>query len=402
MRKILEGIKVVEVAAMAAGPSAGVILADFGAEVVKIEPPSGDPWRNGHLLPGMPKSETPYTTFIHNRTKKSVALNLKKPEAQEVLNKMVETADVFLTNSPIRVAEELNHAYEDIRAINPRIIYASVNGFGYNGPDRHNPGFDMTSWFAETGLMEEFRPQDSEPARQPVGLGDMNTATSLYAAIATALFHRERTGEGTKVSTSLLENGIWSNASMVQPALVNAPPMKKYKAEEWPNPLAGAFYRTRDGRYVIIVELNPANFSKLAKALDAGHLTEDPRFASPQLWMKYNAELIAEIQKLIGELDTDEVVARFRAAGTNFGLCKRTSEVVSDENAIANGCFPEVVGTDGIRTVANPLHIEGVETVPPQLPPVVGQDSAEQLMALGYSDAEIAALVETGAVALAR
>jgi formyl-CoA transferase len=139
MTGILDGIRVVEVAAMAAAPSATVILADLGAEVIKVEPSSGDLWRYGHKVVPMPPSDIAYTTFIQNRSKKSVALNLTAPEAQEALHKLAATADVFLTNSPRQVQEKLKHTYEDIKAVNPKVIYAWVNGFGSQGPDRDAP-----------------------------------------------------------------------------------------------------------------------------------------------------------------------------------------------------------------------------------------------------------------------
>ena len=226
MPKILEGIKVIEVASMAAAPSSTVILADLGAEVIKIEPPSGDLWRYGHMTAGLPPTKIPWTTYIQNRTKKSVALDLKKPEAQAALHKLAKTADVFLTNSPFKVRKGLKHTYEDIKAVNPKIIYASINGFGLTGPDKDAPGFDMTAWYARTGMMEELRPKNGDPVLIPVGAGDMGTATALFSAVMTGLFHRERTGEGSEVSTSLMGNGIWANGSMMQAALVGAPPMR--------------------------------------------------------------------------------------------------------------------------------------------------------------------------------
>ena len=182
MSGVLEGIRVVEVASMAAAPSATVILADHGAEVIKIEPPSGDLWRYGHKVPGMPPSDIPWTTYIQNRSKKSVALNLKAPEAREALYKLAATADVFLTNSPRKVQELLKHTYEDIKAINPKVVYAWINGFGQYGADRDAPGYDMGAWYARTGMMDEMRPKGGDPVLPPVGGGDMGTATALFSA----------------------------------------------------------------------------------------------------------------------------------------------------------------------------------------------------------------------------
>ena len=402
MPNVLDGIKVIEVAAMAAAPSATVILADLGAEVIKVEPPSGDLWRYGNKVPGMPPSDIPYTTFIQNRTKKSVALDLKKPEAQAALHKLAATADVFLTNSPRRVQEHLKHTYEDIRALNPKVVYAWINGFGLKGPDKDAPGFDMTAWYARTGMMEELRPKDGDPVPLPVGGGDLNTATALFSAVMTGLFHRERTGEGSMVSTSLMNNGLWANSSMMQAALVGAPPMQKFHRTEWPNPVSGGVFKTNDDRYVIIVELNPNNIGNLRDAFGADHLKGDERFATVELRAKNHQALFDEMQKIVGTHDLSVVAERLKKFGVNFSVVQTTEECTRDEHMIANGCFPEVEGSGGIRTVDSPIQVEGVEKVKPQNPPKVGEHSMSELMALGYSEDDVKAMAEAKAVGLPR
>lgn len=404
MSKILEGIKVIEVASMAAAPSATVILADLGAEVIKIEPPSGDMWRYGNMVAGMPPSKIPYTTYIQNRTKKSVALNLKKPEAQEVLYKLAATADVFLTNSPLQVQKALKHTYEDIKAINPKIVYAWINGFGLAGPDKDAPGFDMTAWYARTGMMEELRPKDGDPVPLPVGVGDLNTATALFSAVMTGLFHRERTGKSSMVSTSLMGNGLWSNSSMMQAALAGAPVMKKFYRTEWPNPVAGGVFKTSDGRYVIIVELNPNNIENLRDAFGADHLKGDERFATPELRAKNHQALFDEMQNIVGQHDLSVVSNRLKEFGVNFSVVQTTEECTRDEHMIANGCFPEVEGANGMRTIDSPIQVQGdgIGKVKPQNPPGVGEHTMAELTALGYSEDDIKAMVEAKAVGLPR
>ena len=404
MPNVLEGIKVIEVASMAAAPSATVILADLGAEVIKIEPPSGDMWRYGHMTPGLPPTKVSWTTYIQNRTKKSVALNLKKPEAQKVLNKLAATADVFLTNSPRKVQEVLKHTYEDIKAINPKIIYASINGFGLEGPDRDAPGFDMTAWYARTGMMEELRPKGGDPVPLPVGVGDMGTATALFSAVMTGLFHRERTGEGSEVSTSLMGNGIWANGCMMQAALVGAPPMRKFHRTEWPNPVTGGVFKTKDDRYVIIAELNPDNIANLRDAFGADHLKGDERFATPELRAKNHQVLFEEMQKIVGTHELSVVRERLRKFRVNFSAVQTTEENTRDVHMLANGCFPEVEGADGIRTVDSPIQIqgEGIDKVKPKNPPGIGEHTLSELTALGYSEAEIKAMAEAKAVGLPR
>ncbi|KUJ85246.1 hypothetical protein AVO45_17235 [Ruegeria marisrubri] len=389
---------------MAAAPNATVILADLGAEVIKVEPLSGDPWRYGHMTPGLPPSKIPWTTYIQNRTKKSVALNLKKPEAQAALNKLVEKADVFLTNSPRPVQESLNHTYEDIKAVNPKIVYASINGFGLEGPDKNAPGFDATAWYARTGIMEELRPKDGDPVALPVGLGDLGTAATLAGAVLGGLYHRERTGNGSEVFTSLMQNGLWANACMMQSALVGTDPMPKFHLDEWPNPVLGGRFKTKEGRYVIIMEMNPDNIANLRDAFGADHLKGDERFATPQSRLKNAKALFDEMQAIVGTHDLETVKERLSKFGVNFSVVQTTAECTQDEHMIANGCFPEVEGADGIRTVDSPMQIfsEGVEKVKPQNPPAVGEHTVSELMAVGFTEDEIKALAEAKAAGLPR
>ncbi len=404
MTGILDGIRVVEVASMAAAPSATVILADLGAEVIKIEPLSGDLWRYGHKLTGMPPSDVPHTTFIQNRTKKSVALDLKKPESQEVLRKLAATADVFLTNSPRKVQELLKHTYEDIKAVNPRVIYASVNGFGLSGPDKDAPGFDMTAWYARTGLMEELRPKDGDPVLMAVGGGDMGTATALFSAVMTGLFHRERTGKGSMVSTSLMHNGLWSNASFLQAALAGAPPMQKYQRTEWPNPVTGGVYKTKDDRYIIIVELNPDNFDNLCDALGIEHCKSNEAFATTEQRAKNHQALFDEMQNSIGTHELSKIKQRLKSFNVNFSVVQTTEECTRDEHMLANACFPEVEGSGGFRTIDSPIQIqsEGVDRVAPKNPPAIGEHTLSELMALGYSEEDIKAMAEDRVIGVPR
>jgi formyl-CoA transferase len=407
MPNVLEGIKVIEVAAMAAGPTAAVILADLGAEVIKIEqPPIGDMWRYGSKIKGMPPAPTDvlYTTFIQNRTKKSVALNLKTPEAQEVLHKLAATADVFLTNSPRKVQKECAHTYDDIKAIKPDIVYAWVNGFGLNGPDKDAPGFDMTAWYSRCGIADELRAKDGAPTTQPVGLGDLNTAITLAGATMSGLFHRERTGKGSFVSTSLMNCGLWANSTFLQAALAGAPPMQKYHRTDWPQPINGGTFKTKDDRYVIIVELNPKNAGNVADAMGADHLKSDERFATVELRSKNAQALFAEMQKIFIQHELSVVEDRLKSFGVNHGVVQTTAECIRDEHMIANGCFPEVEGAGGYRTIDSPIQVqgEGLEKVKPQNPPGVGEHTQSELTALGYSEAEIKAMAEAKAVGLPR
>src|SRR5437867_12889752 len=200
---IFSGLKVVDLASFIAGPSAAVMLSDFGAEVIKVEPPSGDLWRHGHQIPPQPQAKDAYPFHLANRNKRGIALDLKSPSAQQVLERLVKWADVFIVNTPHPARKKLKLEYEDVAQWNLRLIYADLTGFGEKGPDAALPGFDITAYWARSGLLSLTRDAGAPPTLPPSGSGDHATAVTLYSAIVTALYRRERTGKGSYVTTSL-------------------------------------------------------------------------------------------------------------------------------------------------------------------------------------------------------
>src|SRR5438552_9984994 len=207
---IFSGLKVVDLASFIAGPAAAVILSDFGADVIKVEPPGGELWRIANKIPPQPISEDPYQWHLNNRNKRGMAVDLKSPQAAEIVERLVKWADVLIVNTPHAARKRLHLEYEDVVAWNPRLIYADVTGFGEKGPDANLPGFDITAYWARSGLLSMTRDAGAPPTWPVAGSGDNATAVALYAAIATALYRRERTGKGSYVTTSLLASGIWS------------------------------------------------------------------------------------------------------------------------------------------------------------------------------------------------
>src|ERR1700745_706310 len=188
---IFSGLKVVDFASFIAGPSAAVILSDFGAEVIKVEPPNGDMWRIGNKLPPQPQSSDPYQWHLANRNKRGIALDLKSPGAQQILEKLVKWGDVLIVNTPHRARKKLKLEYEDVAPWNPRLIYADVTGYGDHGPDADLPGFDLTAYWARSGLLARTRDAGASPTLPVPDSGDHATATGLYGAIVTALYRRE-------------------------------------------------------------------------------------------------------------------------------------------------------------------------------------------------------------------
>src|SRR6266705_3616044 len=220
---LLDGLRVIDAASFIAGPVATTIMADLGADVIKIEPPDGDPYRHRTGGPGVAESPYNYRWIVDNRTKRGLALDLREPAGRAVLHRLVARADVFVTNTPLDSRARLGIRWTDLAPLNPRLVYASMTAYGERGDEAGRTGFDASALWARTGLMDLAKPSpDSPPPRSLPGMGDHPTGVSLYAAIMTALYERERTGRGTMVSTSLMANGLWWNAIQVQAALSGA------------------------------------------------------------------------------------------------------------------------------------------------------------------------------------
>jgi formyl-CoA transferase len=213
---IFSGLKVVDLASFVAGPGAAVILSDFGADVIKVEPPKGELWRIGNKIPPQPLSNVPYMWHLNNRNKRGITLDLKSPDARNVLERLVRWADVLIVNTPHPAREKLKLSYDDVAQWNPRLIYADVTGYGDNGPDANLPGFDITAYWSRSGLLSLTRDAGAPPTWPFAGTGDSPTAVGLYSAIVTALYRRERTGKGSYVTTSLLAEGVWSASVAIQ------------------------------------------------------------------------------------------------------------------------------------------------------------------------------------------
>src|SRR5467141_1876507 len=273
---IFSGLKVVDFASFIAGPGAATILSDFGAEVVKVEPPTGDPWRNGHKLPPQPEAKDPYQWHLANRNKRGITLDLKSPSARPVLERLVKWADVFIVNTPHPARKKLRLEFDDVVQWNERLIYADLTGFGEKGPDADLPGFDITAYWARSGLLSMTRDAGAPPTWPVAGSGDNATAVGLYSAIVTALYRRERTGKGSYVTTSLLASGVWASGIAIEAALCNAT-FFPHDRKNPPNPVFNV-YRAADGNWFLIVT-EPSRWPALAAGIGRPDLVSDPRFS---------------------------------------------------------------------------------------------------------------------------
>jgi crotonobetainyl-CoA:carnitine CoA-transferase CaiB-like acyl-CoA transferase len=199
--------------------AAAITLSDFGAQVIKVDPPDGELWRSGHKIPPQPHSEEPYPLELANRNNRGVALNLKAASAQQVLLRLAQWTHVFIVNTPHPARKKVKLEYDDVAQWNPRLIYADITGFGEKGPDAALPGFDLTAFWARSGLLYMTRDAGEPPARPVAGSGDNATAFAIHSAIMTALYRRERTGKESFVTTSLLPAGVWSASVFIRAAL---------------------------------------------------------------------------------------------------------------------------------------------------------------------------------------
>ncbi len=379
-----------------AGPAAASIMSDFGAEVIKIErPPHGDPYRYLSMIPGMPLSEHLFCWILDARNRKSLALNLDDDAAREVLLRLVRTADVFITNYQPVLVRKFRVGYEELQPLNDRLIYAHVTGYGELGDDVDEPGYDQTAYWARSGLMHTMHNADGEPCRAPTGFGDHPSSMTLFAAIMLALYRRAISGKGLKVSTSLIANGAWSNANMIQAALLGARFLPRTRRKTVANPLVG-HYVTRDQKRFLTCCLAPnKDWPNFCHALGREDLIDDERFRAPALRQANSTALVEIIDGVVATKDMAEWDQIFRRYELTWAPVQSNEEASQDQQMEANGVFAEIV--PGMRTVSSPFLVAGVDKVKPSMAPQVGEHTQELLCSLGYSEAEIAQLLQRGA-----
>src|SRR5438132_6645309 len=395
---IFSGLKVVDLASFIAGPGAAVILSDFGADVIKVEPPTGDTWRIGYKIPPQPRSTENYPWHLNNRNKRGLALDLKSPQAGEILERLVKWADVLIVNTPHPARKKLRLEYEDVVQWNPRLIYADVTGFGEKGPDADLPGFDITSYWARSGLLSMTRDAGASPTWPVAGSGDNATAVGLYSAIVTALYRRERTGKGAHVTTSLLAEGVWSASVSIQAALCGA---KFFGQHDRKNPANAAMnvYRASDDTWFVLI-VTPDKLAAVAKAIGRADLLTDPRFSDPAKLIQNMPQLTAILNDVFGAQPMTHWYEVFNGVHVTFGAVRGPQEVVKDPQLRVNEIVVPLEGAGGklTSTISSPIQVHGVTKVPAKRAPELGEHNEEILEQLGFNATQIDALHASGAV----
>jgi crotonobetainyl-CoA:carnitine CoA-transferase CaiB-like acyl-CoA transferase len=381
---VLEGIRVVELAMWVAGPSAGGIMADWGADVVKVEAPGGDPQRRVFKAIGLSVETTP-PFELDNRGKRSVVLDLRTDEGREAMARLVATADVFLTNLRIEALERLGLDHATLRARHPRLVYASVTGYGLEGPERNRPGYDVGAFWARSSMAAALVPKDEMPPHVRSGMGDHVTGITTVAGIMAALFERERTGQGRLVGTSLLRTGIYTMGWDIGIFLRFGRIQSARRREKFTAPLLNS-YRAGDGKGFYLIGLEQdRHWPGVVAAIERPDLAADPRFDTAPGRVKECEALIAELDEVFASRSRDEWAEAFDANDVWWAPINSIADVVVDPQAVAAGAFVDMPPVDGeppYRAVASPVDFDGTRH-PARAVPAPGQHTDEVLRELG-------------------
>jgi len=400
----LDGIRIIEVASWMFIPSGGSVLVDWGAEVIKVEPMTGDPQRGlitSGLLPGGAGGVNFMVEQPH-RGKRSIGLDISHPDGREALMKLVETADVFLTNYLPQVRRKLQIDTDDIRARNPNIIIARGSGAGPKGPDAEKGGYDGASFWARGGMgMTMPEREDGWPSGQPTAaFGDVMGGLATAGAIAAALVKRERTGESSLVDVSLLATAMWQLSPMVIASkLFGFSKIPQGDRTRNPNPGVGT-YRTQDGRFIALILLqSDKHWEDFVKRLGVPEMATDERFCDSAARAQNGPECIAKLDDAFGSQPLSywqEALADFDGVWSPF---QTLDELYDDPQVIANGYLPAMTASNGdsVQLVASPAQFDEV-AITVERAPEHGEHTELLLMDLGYDWDQIAAMKDSGAV----
>jgi len=406
MAGVLEGIKVLDMGHVVAVPAAGATMADWGAEVLKIEPLTGEMARGirrrrSANTEAEPKEGIPQiSAYIQllNRNKRGLAVNLKTEPGREILYKLVREYDVFMSNYEVSALKNLKADYETLSRLNPRLVYGLLTGYGTVGPDRNERGFDYSAGWARSGAMYMMGEPGSIPPPQRGGMTDRVTGAHIVGGIVAALLHRERTGKGQKVEFSLYHTGVWTIAEDIQPALMGTP-LPKHERAKAANPLFNS-YRTKDDKWLWMAMLQPdLSWHDFCQAIERPELENDPKFESREARWQNSEELISIIDKILITKTRKTWERILKKNNCIYGRVASPMEVINDPQALANDFFADLHHPDiEMRTVATPVKFCQNPASVRGPAPEIGQHTEEVLLGLGYGWEDIAQLKDQGAI----
>ena len=401
MESPLAGVRVLEVANYLAVPSAGALMADMGAAVIKVEPPNGDPFR--YVL----RSEEfnfdfpiSYAFELDNRGKQSMALDLNKEESIEVMQRLAKEADVFITNLLPHRRKRYKLRYKDLSSRNPRLVYLACCGYGPVGPEKDRLAFDRTAFWARSGMMSLFSRPGQPPLELRSGVGDHTASPLLVAGVLAALLARERSGKGQEVVTSLLNVGLWAIGADVQRTMAAGQEPQLYPRSETVNPLQNT-YHTSDGRWIYLSMLHTdINWVKLCKAFGYSRLSTDPRYRTIENRQTWSKELVAKLDEIFSTKSLKELAPSLDANGITWAPMQSLSEAIDDPHVRANELFTtlEHPNHGPYETLDTPIHFSDSEVGARAAAPEVGQHTEEILLELGYTWKDISKLRNSGAI----
>jgi crotonobetainyl-CoA:carnitine CoA-transferase CaiB-like acyl-CoA transferase len=393
----LAGVRVVELGLWLAGPACATILADWGADVVKIEPLDGDPFRGlawaygGHINP-------PFE--LDNRGKRSVSVDLRRAEGREVAWALLAEADVFVTNYRPGGLDRLGFDWPSVHAHNPNLVYGSITGYGLAGPERDRASYDMGAYWGRAGVAAALTLTGQDLPYQRGGFGDHLTGMALAGGIAAALYERQRTGQGQLVSTSLLRAGMYQIGTDLNTSLRAGLPTVAASIRSVPNPLLTG-YRCADDEWIWLLCLQgDRHWPKVAAVLELGELIDDPRYATMEGRRDHSTEVSATLQERFARLPRDEWAPRLDAADVWWAKVQHVHDLIEDEQAHAAGGFVEVALADGSTApmVATPVDFSGRSRFSGRPTPELGEDTELVLMELGWDWQRIEDLKQAGVI----
>jgi len=400
MAGILEGIRIIDMGHFVAVPSGGTVLADWGAEVLKVEPLSGESGRGTmNTLLERTGSKVHWRFEVHNRNKKSLALDLKKALGRDILHELVQRSDVFMSNYELGALKRLTLDYTTLSRLNPGLVYAFITGYGTAGPDKDQRGFDLVAAWARTGMQYLLGGPVGSPPQQRPSVLDRTAGFQMVAGILAALLHREKTGKGQELELSLYHSGVWTLASDLQVALGGLP-LSIHDRTQAPNPLMNA-YRTRDDRWLqLAMPQADLSWHDFCQAIERPELENDSRFGSIETRAEHCEELVRILNEIFVTRTVEEWEKKLGESNCIYGRVQTPDEVLADPQALANNFFAEIehpeVGQTKLVTTPIKFHQNpaSVRTVSPE----VGQHTEEILLEIGYSWDDISRLKDQGVV----